>query len=66
MTVSNLNPSLMKSKITDTNDSVESPTNPTLVQLDYFRYIDAPAAFSKETGRTMALEDVKKLVDWKL
>lgn len=58
--------SRIESKIKNTNVSVETPTNPDLLQLDHFRYTDAPAAFSKQTGRTMKLEDVKMLVAWKL
>jgi hypothetical protein len=38
----------------------------TLEQLDQFRYQQAPMNFSKNTGRTMTLSDVQKLVDWKM
>jgi len=39
----------------------------TLEELDKFRYEDAPAAHAKMTGGvTMELQDVQKLVDWKL
>ena len=38
-----------------------------LEDLDRFRYVDAPARFSVRGGnRQMELEDVKKLMDWKL
>jgi hypothetical protein len=39
----------------------------TLEELDKFRYVDAPAQFSKTAGgQTLALVDVQKLVEWKL
>jgi hypothetical protein len=37
-----------------------------LEELDQFRYIEAPAQFSKKTGRSMDLPDVQKLLEWKL
>ena len=37
-----------------------------LQDLDYFRYVEAPAQFSKATGRSMDLDDVLKLLEWKL
>ena len=45
---------------------IEKPASQTLIQLDQYRYIDAPAAFSKQTGRTLELGDVQKLTEWKL
>ncbi|TVY62816.1 hypothetical protein LSUE1_G007572 [Lachnellula suecica] len=38
----------------------------TIEELDEFRYVDAPTRFSKKAGNAMALDDVKKLLDWKL
>jgi hypothetical protein len=39
----------------------------TLEQLDQFRYVEAPSQFSKKAGgKTMELDDVRKLVDWKV
>jgi len=35
-------------------------------ELDKFRYVEAPARFSKKTGRTLQLADVQKLLEWKL
>ena len=35
-------------------------------ELDRYRYVEAPARFSKNTGATMKLEDVQKLLQWKL
>ncbi|KAE8443279.1 hypothetical protein EG329_002067 [Mollisiaceae sp. DMI_Dod_QoI] len=35
-------------------------------ELDKFRYQYAPMNFSKNTGRTMELSDVQKLVEWKV
>ncbi|TVY87344.1 hypothetical protein LAWI1_G004741 [Lachnellula willkommii] len=35
-------------------------------ELDKFRYVEAPARFSKNTGATMKLEDIQKLLQWKL
>jgi hypothetical protein len=37
-----------------------------LGELDQFRYVEAPAQFSKKTGRLMDLKDVQKLLEWKL
>ena len=37
-----------------------------LEELDKFRFIDAPGRYSKNTGRTIELDDLKKLVDWKM
>jgi hypothetical protein len=37
-----------------------------LQELDQFRFIEAPAQFSKNTGRSMDLSDVQKLLEWKL
>ena len=38
-----------------------------LEELDHFRYVDAPAKFSsKGEGEIMELDDVKKLLDWKM
>ncbi|RFU34817.1 hypothetical protein B7463_g1567, partial [Scytalidium lignicola] len=39
---------------------------PTLEELDTFRYVEAPARFSKGSAEFMEREDVMKLVDWKL
>ncbi|KAH8813318.1 hypothetical protein F5884DRAFT_632850, partial [Xylogone sp. PMI_703] len=39
---------------------------PTLEELDTFRYVEAPARFSKGSVEFMEREDVMKLVDWKL
>jgi len=45
---------------------IAKPDTLTLEELDKFRYVEAPASFSKNTGRSMELKDVQKLVDWKL
>ncbi|EKD18537.1 uncharacterized protein L3040_007439 [Drepanopeziza brunnea f. sp. 'multigermtubi'] len=37
-----------------------------LEELDKFRYQVAPINFSMKTGRLMAMDDLKKLVEWKL
>ena len=42
------------------------PGSLTLDELDRFRYVEAPARFSKKTGRTMELVDIQKLVEWKM
>ncbi|CAK7215515.1 hypothetical protein SCUCBS95973_002501 [Sporothrix curviconia] len=42
------------------------PGQETLVQLDTFRYTEAPATFSRTAGRAMTKPDVVKLVEWKL
>lgn len=42
------------------------PDSTPIEELDKFRYVDAPVRFSKKTGNTMTLEDVQKLVEWKL
>ncbi|KAH8648007.1 hypothetical protein BGZ60DRAFT_423407 [Tricladium varicosporioides] len=39
---------------------------PSIEELDKFRYVEAPARFSKKTGNNMTIADVQKLVDWKL
>ncbi|EHL02250.1 hypothetical protein M7I_1710 [Glarea lozoyensis 74030] len=44
--------------------SVKGETS--LEELDQFRYVEAPAQFSKKTGRLMDLKDIQKLLEWKL
>ncbi|RDW72987.1 hypothetical protein BP6252_06894 [Coleophoma cylindrospora] len=41
------------------------PGSLTLEELDYFRYVEAPTAFSIK-GAKLSLKDLQKLVDWKL
>ncbi|KAF4629464.1 hypothetical protein G7Y89_g8682 [Cudoniella acicularis] len=54
-------PAVLKTQI-----KAPKPGHLPLEELDKFRYVEAPARFSKKTGRTMTIEDVQKLVDWKL
>ncbi|RDL33088.1 uncharacterized protein BP5553_08527 [Venustampulla echinocandica] len=37
-----------------------------LAELDEFRYVEAPARFSLKTGKSMEMEDLIKLIEWKL
>ncbi|ROV93370.1 hypothetical protein VMCG_08375 [Cytospora schulzeri] len=47
--------------------SVAKPGQKTLAELDKFRYEEAPSLFAiKKAGRSMQLNDVKSLVEWKL
>jgi len=40
---------------------------PSLEDLDKFRYIDAPSRLSTKTGATqIELPDIQKLVEWKM
>ncbi|KAH6664119.1 hypothetical protein B0J14DRAFT_494165 [Halenospora varia] len=54
-------PAVLKAQIKPTKDDA-----PSIEELDQFRYVEAPARFSKKTGNTMTIADVQKLVDWKL
>lgn len=45
---------------------IAKPDATPIEELDKFRYIEAPARFSKNTGATMKLEDIQKLLQWKL
>lgn len=51
----------------EANAPAAKPGQKTLVQLDHYRYTDAPTLFTlKKPSRPMRLEDVKNLVEWKL
>ncbi|KAH8597443.1 hypothetical protein B0O99DRAFT_617493 [Bisporella sp. PMI_857] len=44
-----------------------SDGKPSLIDLDTFRYIDAPSRLSNKAGaKTIGLSDLQKLVDWKI
>ncbi|TAQ86385.1 hypothetical protein B7494_g5301 [Chlorociboria aeruginascens] len=48
-------------------EKAPKPDVPTLEELDKYRYVDGPAHFSKKSGAVaFGLEEVQKLVDWKL
>ncbi|KAF7902465.1 hypothetical protein EAF00_002368 [Botryotinia globosa] len=53
-------PALLNKYATDTKDGVTP-----LQELDRFRYVEAPAKF-KDGSNTFSIEDITKLVDWKL
>lgn len=49
-----------------TDFGIAKPSDLTLEQLDQYRYIDAPAEFSKQTGNVLKAEHIQKLTTWKL
>lgn len=53
--------------VQNTDEPLAKPGQKTLAELDRYRYTEAPALFSLDKPtRTMQLEDVKSLVEWKL